>query len=261
VTLLEFALDAARRGAHVFPLRGKLPALRTSWPGIATTNAADVAAWFDGSEAYTGYGVHCGLSGLVVVDEDQHGEFQRLAAELDETIPATRTVRTGKGVHHYYRGDIAGTNLRARGFDIDVKAGVGYVVGAGSQHPNGGAYTLANDVDPVPLPQWFADYVTTHAAEGAGWTEPDLDALVQHGIPEAQTQDVVLKDVAWRLRSQRVAREAAHAVWSSIVAQTVLKKPDEPWTRADFERHWQGADHKITNDEAIEDTATRSSAP
>ena len=45
---------------------------------------------------YPAAGIECEKAGLVVIDEDTLGEFQRLAADQGETIPDTYAVRTGR---------------------------------------------------------------------------------------------------------------------------------------------------------------------
>jgi hypothetical protein len=87
----------------------------------------------------------------------------------------------------------------------------------------------------------------TSEGDGTGWTDPDIDALIEHGIPGGVSQDARLRDVVWKLRAQFQSRPVIYCVWQAIVARTTLKDPGRPWTGADFERHWLGADRKQGN--------------
>jgi AAA domain/Bifunctional DNA primase/polymerase, N-terminal len=139
-----------------------------------------------------------------------------------------------------------------------IQYGHRYAVVSPSIHPNGGQYrwmsvdgvlfdsipTLAA-LTPLPL-SWVQGLSTLQPSEsGTGWTDPDLDALVEHGIPEGVNQDEALRDVVWKLRRMGLARSASLRVWRSIVERTALTRPTEPWKKADFDRHWKGADAKL----------------
>lgn len=91
-----------------------------------------------------GWGVDCGKSGLVVVDEDEPGA---MAAALGYE-PDTYTVRTGKGRHFYFRAP-AGVrfknSVRAVA-GLDVRADGGYVVGPGAKRPDGREYVVERAV-------------------------------------------------------------------------------------------------------------------
>jgi hypothetical protein len=143
-TTVDAALDAARRGWHVFPLRpgskrpaghgadrcpgtGRCAGGHRTWEQRATTDPAKIrAAW---SQAPYGIGLATGPSGLCVLDLDTakpgdqvpprwaaagatSGEdvLAVLADEAEQELPGdTLTVRTASGgLHLYYRvpGDV-----------------------------------------------------------------------------------------------------------------------------------------------------------
>jgi len=190
------ALELARRGLHVFPVdspelekcagigqqhdpetcteRGKHPCV--AFTRHASVDPAQIAAWF------TGYprniGVACGLSGLLVVDEDTRGDFARFADSIGETVPDTFTVQTGRGLHFYFAArdgldlgnregalkDDYGVNIRGRG---------GYVIGPGSLHATGALYSVTCDADPVPVPSWLVDAVNGPHKASEPFSRPD----------------------------------------------------------------------------------------
>lgn len=93
-------------------------------------------------------GIHCGESGLLVLDEDKAGELARYAADLHR--------RHGQGKALLLPGAGGSTLGNKRGdfgdCSIDVRAGNGYVVGPGSTHQSGVIYRIESDVDPVQVP-------------------------------------------------------------------------------------------------------------
>jgi hypothetical protein len=185
--LLRSALDAVLRGWHVFPcaVGGKRPALRGNWQELATTSPDQVRAWWAG--APYNIGIACGPSGLVVIDldlpradagdddPDDDGalfplsgadRLSRLAREHGERYPGgTYVVDTPSGGCHLYFSAASATDGRARnsagvlGPHIDVRAGGGYVIGAGSRI-GGQAYTARNGPRALaPLPSWLGRLV------------------------------------------------------------------------------------------------------
>jgi putative DNA primase/helicase len=83
------------------------------------------------------------------------------------------------------------------------------------------------------------------SGSSSGWTDPELDELVAHGIPDGAAQHAVLRDVVWKLRTQGAARSVARLTWDAIVAKTTLTRPSEPWSGQHFAAHWDSADGKI----------------
>ncbi|RCG20784.1 DNA primase [Streptomyces diacarni] len=187
LALLAWALEAARRGWHVFPLRpgDKRPAGHADKHCPRTGRCADghrtpeqrattdkdllVAAW---SQQPYNVGVATGPSGLLVVDLDTRkpkdskdapdgaDSFQALCERADQPRPATFRVRTPSGGEHLYFTQPPGTHLHntagrlAR--RIDTRGWGGYVVAPGSTTPDG-TYTVLDDQEPTPLPGWLHD--------------------------------------------------------------------------------------------------------
>lgn len=84
------------------------------------------------------WGINCAKSGLVVIDIDN--------GDIPDFCPPTYTVKTGRGWHLYYQAEPGDTYRGTLGEGIDVKHN-GYVIAAGSRHPDGHLYEL---VDPQP---------------------------------------------------------------------------------------------------------------
>ena len=120
---------------------GQHPAIK--WATGATRAPANIAHYFSGSPRNVG--IHCGKSGLLVVDEDAWEEFLRFAKDHKFTIPPTYTVTTAKGKHYYFRdtenGALGNHEGAFAGYHINIRSGVGFVVAAGSVHATGVVYT------------------------------------------------------------------------------------------------------------------------
>jgi len=176
------ALDLAQHGYYVLPCspRGKVPLLpRAHGKGSrctgecgmdghgvydATNDPQRIERWWlahpDANPA-----IACGPSGLVVVDSDAAGEFERLCTDLGQVRPETYQVTTAKGEHRWFRQPDGGRignpkGLRDRGYQIDLKGDGGYVMAPGAIHETGAVY---NGTGPTPdpgmlpeLPSWVA---------------------------------------------------------------------------------------------------------
>jgi hypothetical protein len=142
------ALDYALRGWAVMPLLPKqkephFDLIRGAYLG-ASTDSSLINFWFD-VEPQANIGIACITSGLIVIDIDYRNGGERL-----EIMPDTYTVKTGNGLHLYYKAD-KNLNFKSAiqpGIDIKWK---GYVAAAPSIHPNGAIYEVINNVEPVEI--------------------------------------------------------------------------------------------------------------
>lgn len=132
---LGAALAYARAGLPVFPCRGKLPCIK-DWPNQATTDEAQVRAWFDVKPA-PNIGIVTGSrSGLWVVDVDgEEGEaswHDLIAANGGwGAMPDVLSVKTAKGWHYWFRWPDGGgirNSAGALGEGVDVRGDGGFVI-------------------------------------------------------------------------------------------------------------------------------------
>ena len=145
-TLLDAALDAAGHGFAVFPLRprSKIPFSGSHGFKDATNDHDQIRAWWTRTpEANIGI-VTGALSGIFVVDVDGRNggreSWDVLRATYGRT-PETVTVLTrpdGSGFHLYFRLPEGGAPCGQLAPGIDIKGDGGYVLGAGSIHPDTG---------------------------------------------------------------------------------------------------------------------------
>ncbi|MFD6548474.1 bifunctional DNA primase/polymerase [Streptomyces sp. NPDC058398] len=183
--LLTRALLSAERGWHVIPLRpnDKRPAGHAEKHCPATGRCADghrtpeqrattdpamlAAAW--AQQPYN-VGIATGPSGLLVIDldtlkptdvkgtPDGATSFAALCERAGQATPDTYRVRTARGGEHLYFTQPPGARLHSTAGrlakKIDTRGWGGYVVAPGSVTPHG-AYTVLDDREPAPLPDWL----------------------------------------------------------------------------------------------------------
>lgn len=190
-TVRRAFLDAIARNWSVVPLkpRDKRPAIR--WAGYQEKRASKnvVDSWL-GQWPTANIGIVCGeISGIVVLDVD--GLDGMVSASRLGILPVrSPKVSTGRGVHYYFKHPGYPVHSFAGKFPgLDFRGDGGYVVGAGSVHPNGSEYMWMVSPEDAPLldmPDWLLEIVT-----GEGKVCDDVeDAPVSHSEgqePETRT--------------------------------------------------------------------------
>jgi replicative DNA helicase len=169
VTNLDHALTYAARGWRVIPIpQGlKYPKGYDAWQQTATTDTAQITAWWTTNPDH-GVGVVTGAaSGVWVLDVDvADGKAgDETLATLEQThgpLPATYEVITGSGGRHLYFAWDDGPEIRnsasgALGPGLDVRGEGGFVVAPPTIHPNGTAYEVEASAPEVvaPAPAWI----------------------------------------------------------------------------------------------------------
>ncbi|WP_219459953.1 bifunctional DNA primase/polymerase [Nonomuraea rhizosphaerae] len=186
---LPYALAAAARGWHVFPLTpgDKTPLRGWKWTQHHTTDPEVIRCFW--SRTPFNIGIATGPSNLVVIDLDTPKDGEQspydqpgvndgadalalLCEQAGQPLPLeTFQVRTRRGGTHLYftapeglrLGNTSGPKGQGLGWLIDTRACGGYVVGPGSHVdlPDGaGAYEVIHDAEPAPLPKWLAARLT-----------------------------------------------------------------------------------------------------
>jgi hypothetical protein len=154
------------QGWSVFPLqpRGKKPLCEWKKFQVERASLEQVREW---AKRECNIGIVTGrISKIVVLDLDSEeaiAEAKRLG------LPPTSTVRTGKGLHLYFRhpGSFDVPNATGIFPGADIRGDGGYVVGPGSVHENGKVYTWALPpglYDFAPLPEWLINRLKPDAA-------------------------------------------------------------------------------------------------
>ncbi len=151
LTLVASVKDAIDKGFHVF---GLMPKDKVPIPGSAgfkdskrPDDPSVLAPWNE--EPTRNIGINLGASDLCVLDFDKPESIPNWLNDLK-----TFKVRSSKGIHVYFRGARKTTKLYVHGQVVgDVKSTGGYVLAAGSVHPDGPVYTVIDDSPIVALPE------------------------------------------------------------------------------------------------------------
>lgn len=117
----------------------------------ATTDLKTIGRWH---RKHPDMNYAVATAGLAVIDCDSKEALRAFHSGYHP--PPTFTVKTARGFHFYYRGEMPARN--AARSKLDVKSGPGcYVVGPCSMHASGAIYALWEDEPIADLPQNIAD--------------------------------------------------------------------------------------------------------
>jgi hypothetical protein len=166
--LIPSARAAIEKGFHVFALtpKGKhpLPGSQGFKDSKSPADPLVLSPWSE--DPNRNIGIDLGASDLCVLDFDK-----------PESIPAwlndlrTYKVKSAKGVHVYFRGARKTTKLYVDGNLVgDVKSQGGYVLAAGSVHPDSPVYTVIDNSPIVAAPERVSELVR-HDAERVNASE------------------------------------------------------------------------------------------
>ncbi|WP_312017672.1 phage/plasmid primase, P4 family [Bradyrhizobium liaoningense] len=130
----------------------------------ATTDRKTIKQWW-AANPDANIGIATGkISNLVVVDVDGE-DGKKSLAELVKTygrLPKTPKVKTGRGVHYYFRAGRKpfGNSVGSLGAGVDIRGDGGYVVAPGSVHRSGKFYRFLSgrdldDIEIAQAPEWL----------------------------------------------------------------------------------------------------------
>lgn len=126
-------------------------------------------------------GVHCGLSGLVVIDIDpRNGGWETLAAlEAEHGLLEAAIVADtgGGGQHRYFRARAVSAYPSSLGAGVDVQSGNKYVIVPPSRHCSGGTYRWRDGCDPSSalLLSYFPDALMSDVTSHSGSALAELE--------------------------------------------------------------------------------------
>jgi hypothetical protein len=211
--MMEVAFDCIRRGWYVFPCvpRTKRPLGGLVPNGVldASIDESQVRAWWT-AKPDANVAIACGPSGLSVLDCDHGNHTQTEAREWMRraSLPETYTVHTGRrvskdgspeyGVQLYYANTMPSVAEFALGGGTgQVKSLGGYVMAAGSIHPDSGvAYEVMTDAPVAPLPGVVRLLKAEHKP-----VEDD-------GQPITENRNIRLTSIAGKLRNAGLSATA-----------------------------------------------------
>jgi bifunctional DNA primase/polymerase-like protein/primase-like protein len=216
---LEAALDYARRGWPVFPLRvkGKKPLIAKEHGGhgchSGTIEETQIREWWR-RWPRANIGIATGRSGFFALDIDpKHDGDDTLQHHLEHHGPLPRTVvqHTGGGGLHMLFKHVDGITIDAGsrlGRGLDVRGHGGYIVVPPSVHESGRLYAWDVDHHPdeMPIaeaPEWVVKLAITPAAKD-GTAKAELPEnwrrLVANGVREGGRNNAIARLAGKMLR-------------------------------------------------------------
>jgi hypothetical protein len=213
MTLMDVALDCVHRGWFVFPCvpRTKRPLGGLVPNGVldASNDEAQVRAWWK-AKPDANVAIACGPSGLSVVDCDHGNHSEADAREWIKRagLPETYSVHTGRrtskdgspeyGVQLYYADTMPSVGEFALGGSTgQIKSLGGYVMAAGSIHPDSGEqYEMMTNAPVASLPSVVRALKTEHKPVEDDWQ------------PITENRNIRLTSIAGKLRNAGLSPEA-----------------------------------------------------
>jgi putative DNA primase/helicase len=210
--MIQSALSAYELGLGVFPIapRAKKPPLTPNGFKDASFDTDDIERWWT-KTPHANIGISCGASGICVLDFDN---IEDVPAWVDKL--RTYKVRTSRGLHVYLYDKRATANMyNASGKHIGELKGLGgYVIGAGSEHPDGPIYTIIDSSPIITAPDDVDQLLkSTKAPVDASTTGPK--------IPRGQ-HDTELHRIAGKLRHIGMEEEAIYTTLVEVVEKRCI---------------------------------------
>jgi hypothetical protein len=157
-SLRSASVTYQRMGYSIIPVYGVRSRVRTKQATVAwqkyqqrMPHATEIAQWLT-SATTGGWAIITGrVSRLLVLDFDDDALARRFRDAFPQLCQTHIVTSAGRGLPHYYYRlpqDMRVPSLKLAG--LDVLADGRYVIAPPTQMP-GGAYTVAHDVDPLPL--------------------------------------------------------------------------------------------------------------
>ena len=200
---------------------------------------------------FANIGVHCGLSGLVVIDIDPRNGGTETMEALEERhgrIDGAIAANTGGGGEHRYFLAKDGVSYPSTlGPGVDVQSGNKYVIAAPSRHHSRGIYRWQESRDPISSTLFLTAFpseilaerkapVLEESGEELDETTTEIAKLrsaletISADCPRDEWRDVLysIKSTGWSI-AEDTARE-----WSQTAPHL--------WSEAEFDAIWRGAE-------------------
>jgi P4 family phage/plasmid primase-like protien len=237
---IEYIQFYKSKGWHMLPVQGKIP-LTAHGLLDASVDTNVLKSWWGVNGRFNGSNVAIrtgSLSDLVVLDVDaQHNGWESFKSlGLEDKLPLTPMVKTGRGGGHFYFKHKEAKNSAGRiGEGIDLRGGLngkdGYVVAPPSIHPDTGvAYewvVLPSEVEVAELPDFLLQIIRDASKKapldfGPGKRNSSLTSLagtlhragvpaesmkaallavgnVREGLEEAEVDHMIEQSLNWEL--------------------------------------------------------------
>lgn len=198
-TRLEWAQWMASKGitAFIVEANSKRPLGGTSWYVRNTTDPQQLADWFDMTDNCN-YGLWLGEEYVVIdldVGHDTDGatgitRFEEICAENSiENFRfefETLMVETPSGGYHlYFKTPFKCANKNLFPDHIDVRGGVGYVVGPGSKVKAGEWAVVDPDMPIMDIPEFLLEYLVSPGVKDPNHSVPLIELDLEENVAQA----------------------------------------------------------------------------
>jgi hypothetical protein len=260
-TALETAIQFAKRGWYVFPIRAgtKYPYKDFHWRLLSTNDPKKVVEAGD-HPLYAGcnWALDCGKSGCLVLDIDikagKNGvkTIQEKGYPLDPAETQCIVQTPSGGYQYYFTGSGPNSSETKLGAGLDTRGAGGYVLIPGSVY-NGTPYRFISENPPPPAPGWLTDILGSPPPERSALADVPLVELDQPHHIQSATQylttqapdaiegshgDQTTYQVACRLKDMGLTQDTATTMmwelWNPI-------KAHPPWQYHEIERKVRNA--------------------
>ena len=182
---LELALPFIEYGIPMFPLQarpadgqGNAEVAKQPWEGLGgwqfkATSSPELLMEMNRDICH-GQDANCALVAKAEPGGFCFWEFdgttiEQACAEMNQPRPVTLEQKSGRGgCHLVFRHtarsiELGNRNAKGSGGDElwSFRADNKYLVAAGSTHPNGNLYRFVRNCEPIPVPDWAVDYITS----------------------------------------------------------------------------------------------------
>lgn len=157
----KLAQTVAKHNIRVIPVPPKEKGCKLlDWPELATSDLSTIQQW-ERQQPDGNYGVVCTPDTVVVLDADNPGLRSHIERQTGRAFPDTLTVKSSKGYHYWFvqTDKTRAIGNRSLSGMFDLQSDRKYVVGPGSIHPSGAEYTIINNTDIMPMPDWLAEWL------------------------------------------------------------------------------------------------------
>ena len=223
MTIKQAALDYAKRGFEVLPVRPNKAPFTTHGVKDATTRSDIIEHWWTmWPDAMIG--IRCTMQSPTpfgyVLDVDVSGdktgdEVLKQLEQAHEPLPPTLTSKTATGGRHYVfyseNPDLKGIPGFAP--NLDFRARGNYIIAPPSMR-EGVAYEWLNDLPPAPLPPWLESLLVSKGS----FSNETLRDAVDSGFIDGQRNDGLFKKAA-----SLMARGVAYPDAKQLVFAAALK--------------------------------------
>lgn len=233
----NYALELCEKGYKLLPLKPQSKGPLIPWKKLVSTRR-EINQWFRLNPEIN-YGIIAGRSGVIILDADSPEAARWVDENAPKTPMQTQTPRMGR--HFFYRDDRGyKPGVKIKGMELDVRAGMSYVVGSGCRNEVGEWRLVGDILSPTDLPVLPRGFLDAPKREAKPVSIPTVTRL-QNYISRA----VAVSGSNGHRTTFRVACKIADQVSNFEEAMAIFRG----WNFTNAEPMWSESElqHKMTD--------------